>query len=81
MIDITATLSQSAPFQWGPILGIVLVAMIGAAGWAVRRILARIDDIGKTLNGAMTDIAVLKERQKLTATKVGVKASELEDRQ
>lgn len=53
--------------------GIILV------GWIGRTILKRLSDITATLVTYGTDIAVLKDRQKLTAARVGVPAKSLED--
>jgi hypothetical protein len=79
-VDVVSTASGlGSTISWGPYI-LLALGGIGVVTWyAFRRILARIDTIGRTTDQLTIDVAVLKDRQKLTAAKVGVPAKQLQD--
>jgi hypothetical protein len=65
--------------NWGPYITVGLAAIVGILGWSLRSLLKHISDIAVTVNQLTTDVAILKDRQTLTAVRVGVTTKQLKD--
>jgi len=78
-MDLVSTIAANSTISWGPYILLALGA-VGVVTWySFRRIISRIDTFGEVQAQQTVDIAVLKDRQLLTATKVGVSDKQLKE--
>lgn len=88
MIDavLNALETATVAFSWGPIIVVILGALVGAVGFSVKRILNRIDGIGNSVTRLGTRLTIVETKQNIAAVtnlkvagKVGVPLEELDD--
>lgn len=88
MIDtiVNAVETATVAFSWGPIIVVILGAILGSAAWSVKRIVARIDGISDKVERYGNRLTVIETKQNIAAVtnlkvagKVGVPLEELDD--
>lgn len=87
MIDtiVNALETATAAFSWGPIIVVILGAIVGAVGFSVKRILTRIDGISAKVDLQGNRLSVIETKQNIAAVtnlkvagKIGVPLTDMD---